>query len=529
MGTGWELTSKLKDKIFKYALYNQTPVSLRQMVQFGPSPSPGSIFLASKFIVEELPIRLAKKVKDLELAPLGLNESPSTIKVKNWYAQSFQELTELKKPIIDDNLKKLLYQSNSNTTNTNNTDNSSTINSSLDDQPHLREEIHKIPDSLDDNPAINNIFSDDGIVVRHHHHHHHNHHNHNNHTIDRTRISKSNDNTTIRTESPTYGMTYFQPCPLNIIWPKEVYEYNKLVCEALEKIKKRHDATVATMAQGVQEWKTKNKTVLVNSQIQTFLDRFYMSRIGIRMLIGQHIALNMTTNSPTKQRISTIINGSQGAKTPRSNYVGVICTDCNVGEIAEDAIETAKYICEEYYGLFEAPKIQLIAPNQDINFMYVPGHLIHMLFETLKNSLRATIEFNIPKLKQKYMEENPNIKYEEIDLNDLEFPSIKVIISEGIEDIAIKISDEGGGIPRSSLPLIWTYLYTTVNETPILEPEYNQTSFKAPMAGFGYGLPISRLYAQYFGGDLKLISMEGYGTDVYLHLNRLSSSNEPLP
>ena len=104
-----------------------------------------------------------------------------------------------------------------------------------------------------------------------------------------------------------------------------------------------------------------------------------------------------------------------------------------------------------------------------------------------------------------------------------------MIISEGTEDIAIKISDEGGGIPRSSLPLIWTYLYTTMNETPTLEPEYNQTSFKAPMAGFGYGLPISRLYAQYFGGDLKLISMEGYGTDVYLHLNRLSSSNEPLP
>lgn len=35
-------------------------------------------------------------------------------------------------------------------------------------------------------------------------------------------------------------------------------------------------------------------------------------------------------------------------------------------------------------------------------------------------------------------------------------------------------------------------------------------------------------YARYFGGDLKLISMEGYGTDVYIHLNRLSSSREPL-
>jgi hypothetical protein len=57
--------------------------------------------------------------------------------------------------------------------------------------------------------------------------------------------------------------------------------------------------------------------------------------------------------------------------------------------------------------------------------------------------------------------------------------------------------------------------------------------------GFGYGLPISRCYARYFGGDLRLISMEGYGTDAYLHLSRyvlvhlinvfrLSNSGEPL-
>ncbi|KHC51547.1 pyruvate dehydrogenase kinase [Candida albicans P75010] len=511
MGTAWELTQALKDQIFKYASFNQTPVSLRQMVQFGPVPSPGSIFLASRFIVEELPIRLAKKVKDLENVPLGLNEMPSTIQVKNWYAQSFQELTELHKPKISDELAKLLSKGASK---------HSLPEDSINEKPHTKQEIHRIPDSLEDNPAINNIFSDDGIVVRHHHHHH---------SISRAR-PRLNDNTQTRVESPTYGMSYFNPCPGNIVWPKEVYDYNKLVRETLEIIKKRHDATVATMAQGVQEWKNKNQTVMVNSQIQTFLDRFYMSRIGIRMLIGQHIALNMAQNSPTKQRLSSLINGSQGTtKKPRSNYVGVICTDCNVGEIAEDAIETAKYICEEYYGLFEAPEIQLIAPQQDINFMYVPGHLIHMLFETLKNSLRATIEFHTPKLKQKLIDEDPNLKFDEIDINDLKFPPIKVIISEGTEDIAIKISDEGGGIPRSSLPLIWTYLYTTVNETPKLEPEYDQTSFKAPMAGFGYGLPISRLYAQYFGGDLKLISMEGYGTDVYLHLNRLSSSNEPLP
>ncbi|CAJ0910253.1 2012_t:CDS:2 [Entrophospora sp. SA101] len=90
-----------------------------------------------------------------------------------------------------------------------------------------------------------------------------------------------------------------------------------------------------------------------------------------------------------------------------------------------------------------------------------------------------------------------------------------------------KISDEGGGIPRSSIPLVWTYMYTTA-QAKALDPDFNQKEFRAPMAGYGYGLPISRLYARYFGGDLKLISMEGFGTDVYLHLNRLSNSDEPL-
>lgn len=232
-------------------------------------------------------------MKDLDNAPLGLSKMPSTIKVKNWYAQSFQELTELHKPTINEELAKLLF---------NGATKQPVPEDTITEQPHIKKEIHHIPDSNDDNPAINNIFSDDGIVVRHHHHHH---------SVSRT-SARQGDSTQARVESPTYGMTYFNPCPINIVWPKEVYDYNKLVKETLDVIKKRHDATVATMAQGVQEWKAENQTVLVNSQIQTFLDRFYMSRIGIRMLIGQHIALNLAQNSPTKQRFSALINGSQG-------------------------------------------------------------------------------------------------------------------------------------------------------------------------------------------------------------------------
>ena len=196
-----------------------------------------------------------------------------------------------------------------------------------------------------------------------------------------------------------------------------------------------------------------------------------MSRIGIRMLIGQHIALTDQKNHAEQ------------------NYVGIICTKTNVHELATEAIENARFVCEDHYGLFDAPKIQLVC-EPDLNFMYVPGHLSHMLFETLKNSLRAVVERH--------------------GADKEEFPVTKVIVTEGKEDITIKISDEGGGIPRSAIPLVWTYMYTTVDQTPNLDPDFNKSDFKAPMAGFGYGLPISRLYARYFGGDLKLISMEGY-------------------
>lgn len=39
-------------------------------------------------------------------------------------------------------------------------------------------------------------------------------------------------------------------------------------------------------------------------------------------------------------------------------------------------------------------------------------------------------------------------------------------------------------------------------------------------AGYGMGLPLSRLYARYLSGSLKLRPMEGYGTDAYIHLYR---------
>lgn len=415
-------STQLMDSIKHYSNFPATGVSLRQMVQFGQNVSTGTLFRASQFLSEELPIRLAHRVQELGDLPDGLNEMPSIKRVQDWYAQSFEEITQLPKPSLSTEVKERL---------------SKPAKGNGRQSRILSETTH--------NPSVK-----PGQY--------------------KSQLKGVQDKENNGGGKVSNSRRYYSAADDNGDWPPELGDYNSRFSSTLEKIKRRHDSVVTTIAQGVLEYKRKRQRMQIDQNIQAFLDRFYMSRIGIRMLIGQHIAL-------TDQRTQS-----------DPNYVGIICTKTNVRDLAQEAIENARFVCEDHYGLFDAPKVRLVC-DPKLNFMYVPGHLSHMLFETLKNSLRAVVETHGSEKE--------------------EFPVTQVIISEGREDITLKISDEGGGIPRSAIPLVWTYMYTTVDQTPSLDPDFNKSDFKAPMAGFGYGLPISRLYARYFGGDLKLISMEG--------------------
>ncbi|KAJ3024263.1 hypothetical protein HKX48_003088 [Thoreauomyces humboldtii] len=411
---------KLLEQVKRLALQPQTPVSLKQFVEFGHRPSPMTILRGNQFVQHELPVRLAHRVVELENLPHGLSDMPSIRRVKDWYTQSFEDLTNLPQP------------------------------------------------------------EDYGVPIK--------------------TLQSMNKNLA---GSEDKGLRYFNPST-NCNEIPELDAWNADFIKCIEGIKRRHDPTVKTVAQGVLElkehWYKANSPMLKNATgtplplptaIQSFLDRFYMSRIGIRMLIGQTVTLNKSSKNPPP-----------GAE----DYVGIICTKTNLGQIAWEAAQDARTICQDYYGVWGGPEIKLLGKT-DVEFMYVPSHLHHMLFELLKNSLRAVVE-----------------RY---GVDCEEWPEIKVVVAEGKEDITIKISDEGGGIPRSGMPLIWTYMYTTA-ENPLLEDQDSRQDYRAPMAGYGYGLPITRLYARYFGGDLRLISMEGYGTDAYLHLSRLSKEEEPL-
>jgi len=137
------------------------------------------------------------------------------------------------------------------------------------------------------------------------------------------------------------------------------------------------------------------------------------------------------------------------------------------------------------------------------------------MFEIFKNSMRATLEVS---------QENPGN----------EISPIEVRVYKTKNDITIKISDLGGGISRASSGKIFNYMYSTAPQVIIPEGggSYGAglSAETLPMHGLGYGLPLSRLYARYFRGDIKIASVDGYGTDVYVYLQRLSHlAQENLP
>ena len=87
----------------------------------------------------------------------------------------------------------------------------------------------------------------------------------------------------------------------------------------------------------------------------------------------------------------------------------------------------------------------------------------------------------------------------------------------------IMLTLQGGGIPRHITDHLFHYLYSTA-------PRPSMTPTKAPLAGYGYGLPLSRLYARYFHGDLILNSYDGYGTDAVVYLKTSTvEATELLP
>ncbi|CAN6629603.1 [Pyruvate dehydrogenase (acetyl-transferring)] kinase 2, mitochondrial [Trichomonascus vanleenenianus] len=309
-------------------------------------------------------------------------------------------------------------------------------------------------------------------------------------------------------------------------------EDNERFCRLLDELLNEHLSVIPNLVMGVIENSIASTTGA--DVLDQFMAKVLCSRISRRVIAEQHLALTQAYN-----------RGARNASTDPS-YIGEVFLQCSAKQTIEDGAEHAKTLIRELYPDAEMPKIE-IEGHVDTTFPYIKSHLDYIIGEIMRNSIEATVAQQV---KHKYYKHPP---------------PIVVSISNTPQNVLFRISDQGGGVPEDVLPHIWsfahgprkearlqnfqkvptfaglpnevgTYAERNVEAVDYHPPPSNRVvrsslsslAARNPQLKLGMGLPLSRIYAEYWDGALELQSLEGYGTDVFLRISRLGNQNEKL-
>lgn len=280
-------------------------------------------------------------------------------------------------------------------------------------------------------------------------------------------------------ENLSYGLSNTKNVSQVINWYtssfNDLYKVNlnKDFDNVLENIFEKHTPTLITMANGMKELKVdldnrynENIDICKLNNLNNQLHNFYINRLSLRVIIDQYLQSDDCL----------------------SNYNGIICKKMNPIDPLNEAIMNSQEVCYREYGVI--PNINIDYQNE-IFIPYIPSYLYYVFFEILKNSIRASIE------------------------NNDKVPSIDIMI-KGKNNIVIQISDKGKGIPSEIKEKIWFYSFSTMENNHFSSKD--DFSKDLPMAGYGYGLPISKAIMNFLGGDIYLMSLEDHGTNTYINL-----------
>ncbi|CAE8641211.1 unnamed protein product, partial [Polarella glacialis] len=239
--------------------------------------------------------------------------------------------------------------------------------------------------------------------------------------------------------------------------------------------------------------------------IERSLDEFFTNRLTLRLLISHVHALNA----------GTVVNGQGEA------MVGVVNVRTHPITILSRAYVATRFMCMRDFDM--APDLLVNGvPHDDYlqqegkshqHFAYVHTHLFYIFLELIKNAARASIER--AQIESALCENESR-------LDGRQIQALNVIVPEDQElwdqEKSVKLADLGTGMNRSVLSKSFSYFYSSVKGKPTVADEVTDFDRRMPLAGFGFGLPISRVMARYFAGDIDVNSIPGKGTDVYIYL-----------
>jgi pyruvate dehydrogenase kinase 2/3/4 len=208
---------------------------------------------------------------------------------------------------------------------------------------------------------------------------------------------------------------------------------------------------------------------------------------------------------------------------------------CNAKEVVERCASVTAALMQETYGAgCKLPQVR-VQGHLDATFPYILSHLEYIVGELLRNSMQATMERSNGK------PEDPR--------------PIDVLICETSQNVIIRVSDRGGGISPDMLHHLWSFckgpyrnmrlknlhqvprMAATMQEVklggdgaspPPRDSSLSSLASRPPDLKLGIGLPMSKIYAEYWAGSLEIHSLEGYGVDAFLQISRLGNKNEHI-
>jgi pyruvate dehydrogenase kinase 2/3/4 len=258
------------------------------------------------------------------------------------------------------------------------------------------------------------------------------------------------------------------------------------------------------------------------------------------VLAEQHLALTETFHHP------------DGEYTD-SDFIGKVFPNC----VGKDVIERCSQAVKEMTRCAFGPDVALpevrIDGHLDVTFPYILSHIEYIIGELLRNSMHAVTERHREKVRRR----NSTAAAGNSDTP----PPIEVIICESDQHVTIRVSDQGGGIPREVMPHLWSftkgaatdYILANLKQVPAMAATMQELQVgshgladqatsrtahgnslatltsRSPHLRLGMGLPLSRVYAEYWAGSLTLHNLVGHGVDVFLQISKLGNKPEQLP
>lgn len=297
-------------------------------------------------------------------------------------------------------------------------------------------------------------------------------------------------------------------------------EDNDEFCKVISENLKEHLTVIPNLVIGVLQC----QDLVPPDVMDSFVNGMLSARISRRVIAEQHLALTETYNTPWHVPQTTSEN----------DFVGEVLLRCSAKEVIQRCGILAQDICKSLAVAGSiVPEIK-VTGHTNATFPYVLSHLEYIIGELLRNSIQAVME------KHQSTSHSP--------------PPIEVLICEAPQHVVIRISDQGGGIPRELLPYLWSFnkgprsasRLTNFEKVPamaatgqeILRPDMTRTKVRdsslstlasrPPELRLGMGLPMSKVYAEYWAGGLELHSLEGYGVDAFLQISKIGNQNEQI-